>query len=153
MIKYGSKCLKDGNRLQTYLCKSCNKRSNERTGSPMARLRTRSGVVSLAVKMRTEGMGIRAAGRVLEKSHATIIRWEKRLPPSKRTGLLLHLQTEISQLKEMKCILAWARTFPPSESSGWTINFLERQSRYWLVAQAGKKDKSLFEQASHKAWQ
>jgi hypothetical protein len=29
--------------------------------------------------MRTEGMGIRAAGRVLEKSHTTIIRWEKRL--------------------------------------------------------------------------
>jgi hypothetical protein len=25
------------------------------------------------MKMRTEGMGIRAAGRVLEKSHATII--------------------------------------------------------------------------------
>ena len=53
----------------------------------------------------------------------------------------------------MKCILAWARTFPPSESEGWTINFLERQSRYWLVALAGKKDESLFEQASHKAWQ
>jgi hypothetical protein len=30
---------------------------------------------------------------------------------------------------------------------------LERQSRYWLVAQAGKKDKSLFEQASNEAWQ
>ena len=45
----------------------------------MARLRTRVELVSLAVKMRTEGMGIRAAGRVLEKSHATIICWEKRL--------------------------------------------------------------------------
>ena len=45
----------------------------------MARLRTRLEGVSLAVKMRTEGMGIRAAGRVLEKSHATIICWEKRL--------------------------------------------------------------------------
>ena len=29
--------------------------------------------------MRTEGMGIHASGRVLEKSHATIIRWEQRL--------------------------------------------------------------------------
>jgi len=45
----------------------------------MARLRTPPEIVSVAVKMRTEGMGIRAAGRVLEKSHATIIRWEKRL--------------------------------------------------------------------------
>jgi len=79
MIKYGSKRLKEGSRLQTYLCKSCNKRSNKRTGSPMARLRTPTETVSLALKMRTEGMGIRASGRVLEKSHATIIRWEKRL--------------------------------------------------------------------------
>jgi len=45
----------------------------------MARLRNPPEIVSVAVKMRTEGMGIRAAGRVLEKSHATIIRWEKRL--------------------------------------------------------------------------
>lgn len=45
----------------------------------MARLRTPPEIVSLAMKMRTKGMGIRAAGRVLEKSHATIICWEKRL--------------------------------------------------------------------------
>ena len=45
----------------------------------MARLRTPTTIVSLAMKMRTEGMGIRASGRVLEKSHSTIIRWEKRL--------------------------------------------------------------------------
>ena len=35
--------------------------------------------VALALKMRTEGMAIRATGRVLEKSHTTIIRWEKRV--------------------------------------------------------------------------
>ena len=36
-------------------------------------------MVSLAMKMRTEGMGIRASGRVLEKSHVSIMRWEQRL--------------------------------------------------------------------------
>lgn len=45
----------------------------------MARIRTPTGTVTLALKMRTEGMGIRASGRVLEKSHSTIIRWEKRV--------------------------------------------------------------------------
>ena len=45
----------------------------------MARLRTPAQVVSLALKMRTEGMGIRASGRVLEKSHVSIMRWEQRL--------------------------------------------------------------------------
>ena len=45
----------------------------------MARLRTLNQTVALALKMRTEGMAIRATGRVLEKSHTTIIRWEKRV--------------------------------------------------------------------------
>lgn len=45
----------------------------------MARLRTPTATVSLGLKMRTEGMGIRASGRVLQKSHSTIIRWEKRV--------------------------------------------------------------------------
>ena len=45
----------------------------------MARLRTLNQTVALALKMRTEGMAIRATGRVLEKSHTTIIRWETRV--------------------------------------------------------------------------
>jgi len=45
----------------------------------MARLRTPTSVVSLALKIRTEGMGIRASGRILEKSHVSIMRWEQRL--------------------------------------------------------------------------
>ena len=45
----------------------------------MSRLRTPASVVSLAMKMRSEGMGIRASGRVLEKSHVSIMRWEQKL--------------------------------------------------------------------------
>ena len=36
-------------------------------------------VVSTAINFRTEGLGGRATGRSLGKSHATIIRWERRL--------------------------------------------------------------------------
>jgi len=36
-------------------------------------------VVSLALKRRSEGMGIRDSGRVLEKSHASIMGWEQKL--------------------------------------------------------------------------
>jgi IS1 family transposase len=53
----------------------------------------------------------------------------------------------------MKSILAYARIFPPEASQGWTINFLERRSRYWLVAVAGKKDAALFAKATTQAWQ
>lgn len=53
----------------------------------------------------------------------------------------------------MKCTLAWARTFPPWESEGWTIHFIERETRYWVAAQAGQKTEHLFEQGTVQAWQ
>ncbi len=45
----------------------------------MARLRTPVALVTIAMNVRTEGMGLRAAGRSLGKSHSTIIEWERRL--------------------------------------------------------------------------
>lgn len=45
----------------------------------MARLRTPSSVVEYALNSRTEGVGVRATGRVYNKPHATILRWEERL--------------------------------------------------------------------------
>lgn len=65
--------------MQNYLCKACRQRFSERTGTPMARLRTPPSIVSMALKMRGEGMGVRASGRVLNKSHSTILRWQQRL--------------------------------------------------------------------------
>jgi hypothetical protein len=52
----------------------------------------------------------------------------------------------------MRFTLAWARTFPPSESQGWTVHFIERESRYWVDAQAGQKTNQLFEQGTTRAW-
>ena len=47
----------------------------------------------------------------------------------------------------------WVRTFPPEQSEGWTISFIERESRYWLEARAGMKDTNLFEQGVKAAWE
>jgi hypothetical protein len=52
----------------------------------------------------------------------------------------------------MKYTLVWARTFPPSASQGWTIHFLERETRYWIGAQAGTKNAKRFEQGVKSAW-
>jgi hypothetical protein len=52
----------------------------------------------------------------------------------------------------MKFTRAWARIFPPSASEGWTIHFIERDTRYWVAAQAGQKTQTLFEQGSASAW-
>jgi transposase-like protein len=79
IVKNGKIKLQDQTPIQKYLCKDCGKQFNERTGTPMARLRTPSLVVSLALNVRTEGMGLRATGRSFGKSHSTIIKWERRL--------------------------------------------------------------------------
>ena len=78
-VKNGTNRLKDNTVIQGYRCKACGKRFNERTGTPMARLRTPTSMVAIAQKKRTEGTGIRATGRILEKSHSTIIRWKQRV--------------------------------------------------------------------------
>lgn len=79
IVKNGKITLQDGACVQKYLCKSCRKQFNDRTGTPMARLRTPSAIVTLAMNVRTEGMGVRGTGRSFGKSHSTIIRWENRL--------------------------------------------------------------------------
>ena len=53
----------------------------------------------------------------------------------------------------MNSTLAWARTFPPCESEGWTLSCIERNSRYWVTAQVGRKEKRLFEQGVKHTWQ
>ena len=79
VVKNGTKTLKTGQVLQQYLCKACGRRFNERSGTPMARLRTPVATVEMAVNARHEGLGVRAAGRVVGKSPSPITNWEKRL--------------------------------------------------------------------------
>jgi transposase-like protein len=78
-VKNGTVKMQDQSFQQRYLCQSCGKRFNQRTNTAMARLRTSSTVVSAAINVRTEGLGVRATGRSFGKSHSTIIRWEGRL--------------------------------------------------------------------------
>ena len=52
----------------------------------MFRLQTPLSTISLALKRRSEGMGIRASGSVLSKAHANISRWEKRLATQVTAG-------------------------------------------------------------------
>jgi hypothetical protein len=45
----------------------------------MARLRTPQSVVEAAIRARSEGLGVRAAARVVDKSHSSIQCWEGRM--------------------------------------------------------------------------
>ena len=78
-VKNGTVKMQDQRIQQRYLSEGCGKRFNERTNTPMARLRTPTMVIAAAVNVRTERLGVRATGRSFRKSHSTIIRWEQRL--------------------------------------------------------------------------
>jgi len=78
-VKNGTVKLQDQRLQQRYLCLACGKRFNERTNTPLSWLRTPAIVVSAAINVRTEGLGVRATGRSFDKSHSTIIRWSRRL--------------------------------------------------------------------------
>ncbi len=54
-----------GKSVQRYLCQECGRRFNERSGTPMAKLRTPTATISLALKARSEGLGLGATGRGL----------------------------------------------------------------------------------------
>jgi transposase-like protein len=69
----------DDTLMQRYRCRDCGKHFNERTGTPMARLRAPSLVAAFALNFRSEGMGVRATVRSFGKSHSTLLRWEQRL--------------------------------------------------------------------------
>ena len=79
VVKNGTRRLQDDSVVQYSRCRACHRNFNERTSTPMARLRTPSQVVEFALKNRSEGMGARATGRVFNKSHTTVLRWEERL--------------------------------------------------------------------------
>lgn len=174
VVKNGRESLSDGTVVQRYRCKGCSKCFNDRTGTSMARLRTPSSVVATALKGRSEGLGVRATGRLFGASHSTILRWEVRLarradawsPPAPRGREVTLEGDEVytrvgenlgsgggNNSSSMKSTLAWARTFPPASSEGWTIHFIERQSRYWVSAIAGHTDELLFQRGTQPAWQ
>lgn len=151
VVKNGTTRRQDNSVVQKYQCKACKRQFNERTGTPMSRLRTSSVIVGAALNVRTEGLGIRATGRSFGKSHSTIMRWEQRLAQQTTQWSPPHRMGLMSRSKEMKCTLVSARTFPPEASEGWTIQFIERQSRYGITAQAGKKQTQLFELGTQRA--
>jgi transposase-like protein len=68
-----------GKSIQRYLCNECGRRFNERSGTLIARLRTPVETIAMAMKMRSEGLGVRATGRVIGKSGSSITNWEQRI--------------------------------------------------------------------------
>ena len=80
--------------LQRYICKSCQRLCNERTGTSLPYIHKPVEQAERMLKMRGEGMGVRAAVRVEGIAHGTVSLWEQRLaqkesewsPPARERG-------------------------------------------------------------------
>jgi transposase-like protein len=68
-----------GKTIQRYRCNDCGRRFNERSGTPVVRLRTPADIIAIAISARSEGLSLREVGRTLGKPGSSIVNWEKRL--------------------------------------------------------------------------
>jgi len=102
--------------------------------------------VAAALKLRSEGLGLRATGRVLQSNKRTIAEWENRFANQKSTLMLYAFCHEFVSLTfegdELYTIVG--KRTDPSESKGWTAVIMERASRFIVDQRCGKKDASLF---------
>ena len=124
----------------------CHNRFSETTGSPMENIKSPISKVALALKMRSEGLGLRATGRVLGSDKHTITRWEERFADQKSTLMLYSLCHDFISLTfegdELYTIVG--KRTDQSASKGWTAVIIERSSRFIVEQKCGEKDANLF---------
>lgn len=127
-------------------CKVCKKIFSETHSTAMFQLNTEISKVASCIKLRSEGLGQRATGRVLGIHKNTVKVWEEKFSSLKETlkaYLFCHkfikltfegdeIYTKVKSNKEA------------SKSEGWTAILMERGSRYILESKCGFKDKKLF---------
>ena len=87
------------------------------------------------------------------KSHATILRWEERLARQREHWSPPAPEGSEITLEGDELYTRVGENLSPSERRGWTLTFLERESRDWVTAQAGLKDETLFSQGTESTWQ
>ncbi|MEZ4527329.1 MAG: IS1 family transposase [Desulfobacterales bacterium] len=130
-----------------YKCIECGNVFSETSGTPMQDLKSPISKVASALKIRSEGMGLRATGRVLGIHKNTVSTWERLFGDQKETLMLYSFCHEFVSLvfegDELYTVVG-SRT-DASASKGWTAVIMERSSRFIIDQRCGTKDAALFE--------
>jgi len=128
-------------------CVECNAIFSETIGTPMEHLKSPISKVASALRIRSEGMGLRATGRVLNMHKNTVSTWEQLFADQKETLMLYSFCHNFVSLvfegDELYTIVN--KRSEPSSSKGWTAVIMERSSRFIVEQQCGNKDANLFE--------
>ena len=135
----------NGNR-QLFKCGSCNTTFSETSNTAMENIKSPISKVASALILRSEGLGLRATGRVLQANKRTIAEWEERFADQKDTLMLYAFCHEFVSLifegDELYTIVG--KRTSPMESKGWTAIIMDRASRFIVEQRCGKKDAELF---------
>jgi transposase-like protein len=132
-----------------YKCASCPGYFSETKKTLMAGLKTPVSVIWQVVKARTEGMGLNAAARTLEKAKNTILAWERKFLDLHQVLFLYALVHEFLELviEGDEAYTKVQKNVPADQSLGWTILLLDRASRFIWEIECGKKARKLFHKA------
>lgn len=127
-------------------CVACGEVFAETAGTPMQGIKTPISKVAAALRLRGEGLGLRAAARILGTHKNTIAEWENRFGGMKPTLMLYGLCHAFIQLtfEGDEVYTVAGRRVHPADSAGWTAIILERASRFLVDQQCGGKEATLF---------
>ena len=135
-----------------YKCENCQLSFSETAGTPMEGIKSPISKVASVLKIRSEGLGLRATARVLGMNKKTVTAWEQLFANQKDTLMLYSFCHQFVSLvfegDELYTIVN--KRIQPADSEGWTVVIMERSSRFIADQQCGNKDAKLFKSVMQK---
>lgn len=139
--------LHNGSR-ELHECQSCGTLFSGTKGTPMEGLKSPISKVASVIRVRSEGLGLRATARCFGIHKNTVTEWEKRFAEQKAPLMLYAVCHEFIRLTfegdELYTVVG--KRGEACDSQGWTVVILERASRFVVEQRCGEKDEEMFRQ-------
>ena len=127
-------------------CAHCRTLFSETKGTPMQGLKSPISKVAGVLRVRSEGLGLRATARCFGVHKNTVTQWEHRFAEQKAPLMLYAVCHEFIRLTfegdELYTVVG--KRGAPCDSQGWTVVILERASRFIVEQRCGEKDEAMF---------
>lgn len=117
----------------------------------MENLKSPISKVASVIRIRSEGLGLRATGRCFDIHKNTVSEWESRFAAQKAPLMLYAICHEFIQLTfegdELYTVVG--KRGDACDSEGWTAVIMDRVSRFIVEQHCGKKDAEMFRHVMH----
>jgi transposase-like protein len=127
-------------------CSDCGGLFSETWGTPMQDLKSPLSKVASVIRVRSEGLGLRATARCFGIHKNTVSQWENKFAQQKAPLMLYTICHEFIKLTfegdELYTVVG--QRGEASDSEGWTAVVMERASRFIVEQHCGHKDEEMF---------